>query len=79
MNATITTFPNEWRVSAPYDQQTPWAAVQPGNGCLLLNRIAEADRLAIERLFEDVFRSRPAAPGAWALHVSAASNPAGHK
>ena len=60
MATSIARFGSELADSASKDSEPLSAAAQIGADWESLDRIAEADRLVMQRLFQDVFQSGPA-------------------
>ena len=60
MATSIASFGSELADGASRDSEPLLAAAQLGADRESLDRIAEADRLVMQSLFQDVFRSHPA-------------------
>ncbi len=64
MTANIASFRSELTDSAAKDLEPLWAAAQRSADRESLDSIADADKLVMQRLFQDVFRSCPVTSGA---------------
>lgn len=59
MTKSIVSFQRELADSALKELEPLRTTAQPSSDRDLSDRIADADRLVIQRLFQDVFRTRP--------------------